>query len=124
VTDLDALLGPTLVAAIEQLVDERVARAVAEQNRYVGVLPPWLTVPQAAEMLGCSPEAVRQRIRRGRLATRRQGRRVYVARTSVVELDETVLNSRPRRNGPGADATARGHGHQEVDPDDGTSLRA
>jgi excisionase family DNA binding protein len=86
-TDLDALLGPTVVAAIEQLVDERVARAVA------GIQAPaptalWLTVPQAADMLGCTPDAVRMRIKRGRLATRRQGRRVYVARKSVVKLDK------------------------------------
>jgi excisionase family DNA binding protein len=87
VTDLDAFLGPRLVAAIEQLVDERVARAVAEL-RVPPPPSPWLTVAQAADLLGCSPDAVRMRIRRGRLAARRQGRRVYVARLSVVELDK------------------------------------
>lgn len=84
---LDALLGPELVTAIEQLVDERVAQAVAEL-RAPPPASPWLTVAQAAELLGCSADAVRMRIRRGRLAARRQGRRVYVARASVVELDK------------------------------------
>jgi len=87
VTDLDALLGLELVAAIEQLVDERVAVAIAEL-RVPAPSAPWLTVPQAAAFLGCSPDAVRMRIKPGRLVTRRQGRRVYVARSSVVELDK------------------------------------
>jgi excisionase family DNA binding protein len=106
--NLDALLGPELVAAIEQLVDERVARAVAALQ--VPHPPtPWLTVPQAAVLLGCTPDAVRMRIRRGRLVTRRQGRRVYVARASVVQLDETSGHlGLTRRNGPGAVRAARG----------------
>jgi hypothetical protein len=87
VTDLDALLGPELVAAIERLVDERVALAVAEL-RAPAPASPWLTVAQAGALLGCSPAAVRMRARRGRLVTSRQGRRVYVARASVVELDK------------------------------------
>jgi excisionase family DNA binding protein len=85
VSDLDAFLGPELGAAIEQFVDERVALVVAELQAPAPASP-WLTVPQVAALLGCSPEAVRMRIRRGRLVTRRQGRRVYVARSSVVEL--------------------------------------
>ena len=48
--NLDALLGPELVAAIEQLVDERVARAVAEL-RAPAPVPAWLTVAQAADLL-------------------------------------------------------------------------
>jgi hypothetical protein len=84
---LDALLGPDLVAAIEQLVDERVARAMA-QLRVPPPPSPWLTVAQAADLLGCSPAAVRMRINRGRLVVRRHGRRLYVSRRSVVELDK------------------------------------
>jgi excisionase family DNA binding protein len=108
VSDLDALLGPNLVAAIEQLVDERVAQAI--NGLQAPAHPsPWLTVTQAADLLGCSPEAVRMRARRGRLVTRRQGRRVYVARASVVQLDETVLHSRTVGvNGLGTAGTARG----------------
>jgi len=87
VNHLATLLGPELVAAIEQLIDERVTRALAEHH-CPAPPPPWLTVPQAAALLGCSPDAVRMRIKRGRLVARRQGRRVYVARRSVVELDK------------------------------------
>jgi excisionase family DNA binding protein len=85
VTDLDALFGPDLVAAIEQLVDERVAQAINGLQAPAPLFP-WLTVTEAADLLSCSPAAVRMRIKRGRLVARRQGRRVYVARESVVEL--------------------------------------
>lgn len=47
----------------------------------------WLTLREAAELLGCSPDAVRMRAARGRLHTRRQGRRVYVSAASVRQLD-------------------------------------
>ena len=67
-------------------MDERVAEALAQREPRPAASP-WLTVEQAADLLGCSPDAVRMRIKRGRLATRRQGRRVYVSRRSVVELD-------------------------------------
>jgi excisionase family DNA binding protein len=38
---------------------------------------------EAAERLGCTPDAVRMRVKRGRLDHRRQGRRVYVSAMSV-----------------------------------------
>lgn len=85
-SELATLLGPELVTAIERLVDERVARAVAEL-RTPEPASPWLTVAQTADWLGCSEDAVRMRIRRGRLSAGRQGRRLYVSRASVVELD-------------------------------------
>lgn len=84
-TALSALFAPDVVAAIENLVDRRVAAALAE-------LPAdddgarWLTLDQAAERLGCSADAVRMRIKRGRLQHRRSGRRIYVSRDSVDEL--------------------------------------
>jgi excisionase family DNA binding protein len=86
VSDLGSIFGPTLVAAIERLVDERLAEALA-QREPTPAASPWLTVEQAAVLLGCSQDAVRMRINRGRLQARRQGRRVYVSRRSVVELD-------------------------------------
>jgi excisionase family DNA binding protein len=100
--NLDAFLGPQLVAAIERLVDERVAQAVAGL-RVPEPLSPWLTVRQAAEMLGCSEAAVRMRINRERLEARRQGRRVYVSRASLVALGPVTTHwvpldeQRPRR---------------------------
>ena len=79
-TDLGATFSPDLIAALEQLVDRRVASALA-------ALPadgaPWLTLEQAAVRLDCSTDAVRMRVKRGRLESRRQGRRLYVSRDSV-----------------------------------------
>jgi excisionase family DNA binding protein len=80
--DLGAMFSPDVVTAIEQLVDERVATALASMPEANGVSP-WLTLEQAAERLGCSTDAVRMRAKRGRLKSRRQGRRVYVSRESV-----------------------------------------
>lgn len=81
-TRLDLMFSPDVVSAIEQLVDERVATALASMPTATnGAL--WLTLEQAAERLGCSTDAVRMRAKRGRLNSRRQGRRVYVSRESV-----------------------------------------
>jgi excisionase family DNA binding protein len=44
---------------------------------------PWLTLAEAGERLGCSPDAVRMRARRGRLEHRYQGRRMYVSAEAV-----------------------------------------
>jgi excisionase family DNA binding protein len=79
---LTAVFAPDVLEAIEQLVEERVrvgldARAPAGQDRR------WLTVEQAAERLSCSPDAVRMRVRRGRLEHRRQGRRLYISAASI-----------------------------------------
>lgn len=82
---LAALLAPDALDALEALVAEHVAAELARIDaRDSG--PRWLTVEQAAERLACSPAAVRMRASRGRLATRRQGRRVYVSAVSVEEL--------------------------------------
>jgi excisionase family DNA binding protein len=86
--ELDGVFAPEVVAAIERLVDERVAAALAGAARPASSSPRWLTVAAAAERLGCSPDAVRMRVRRGRLEARRQGRRVYVSAASVDRLGE------------------------------------
>lgn len=82
---LELLLSPAIVDAIEQLVEQRVreeleARAAAASTRT------WLTLEEAGEQLGCSPDAVRMRVKRGRLDSKRQGRRVYVSAASVERL--------------------------------------
>lgn len=68
---------------IEALVEARVQQALAgrEQPRRV-----WLTLAEAADRLGCTPDAVRMRINRGRLDSRRHGRRVYVSAASIDRL--------------------------------------
>jgi excisionase family DNA binding protein len=85
---LEQALAPELVAALERLVDERVAAAVAELEvaSYGGRR--WLTLSEAGERLGCSPDAVRMRVKRGRLEARRQGSRVYVSAASVDTLGQ------------------------------------
>ena len=47
---------------------------------------PWLTLDQEADRLACSVDAVRMRVKRGRLEARHHGRRVYVSRSSVDEI--------------------------------------
>ena len=83
---LAAVLAPDVVDALEQLVAERISGELAtlEASRANG--PDWLPLQQAADLLGCSPDAVRMRANRGRLKTRRHGRRLYVSAASVAEL--------------------------------------
>ena len=78
---LAAVLAPELVSALEELVAERVAAELAARAPAKGAR--WLTLEQAADRLGCSADAVRMRVKRGRLEHRRQGRRVYVSAESV-----------------------------------------
>lgn len=82
---LSLLLSPDLLMALEELVDER-ARAVLAATFPVGDAPRWLTVEQTAKRLSCTPDAVRMRVKRGRLEHRRQGRRIYVSAESVDRL--------------------------------------
>jgi hypothetical protein len=83
---LAAVLSPDLVDALGELVAERVASELARLEATRDNGPRWLTLEQAAARLDCTPAAVRMRARRGRLDTRRHGRRVYVAAASVDEL--------------------------------------
>jgi hypothetical protein len=83
---LAAVLAPDLLDALDALVAERVAAELARLDVHRDSGPRWLTVEQAAQRLGCSPAAVRMRASRGRLTTRHQGRRVYVAAASVDDL--------------------------------------
>jgi excisionase family DNA binding protein len=67
----------------EALVQSRVEEALATREQRGRV---WLTLAEAAERLGCTPDAVRMRINRGRLEHRRHGRRLYVSSSSVDQL--------------------------------------
>jgi excisionase family DNA binding protein len=79
---LSLVLSAELLDAMEEVVAERV-RAELTARSPIGDSPKWLTVDQAAERLSCSSDAVRMRVKRGRLEHRRQGRRVYVSAESV-----------------------------------------
>jgi excisionase family DNA binding protein len=79
-TELREALRPL----VRQLVDEELASRLDELDRENG--PRWLTLKQAAQRLSCSPDAVRMRVRRGRLEHRYQGRRLYVSADAVDRL--------------------------------------
>jgi excisionase family DNA binding protein len=89
---LGAVLASDLIAALEELVDERVEERLAEHgNGAPDRGPRWLTLTQAAERLGCSPDAIRMRAKRGRLEVRRHGARVYVSAASVDTLGQGAV---------------------------------
>src|SRR4051794_6333568 len=85
---LEHALAPEVVTAIQALIDERAGeiaeRHVARLGLAIG--KPWLTVAEAAAALGCSEVAVRARHKRGRLQGRYQGRRLYIAHQSILDL--------------------------------------
>jgi excisionase family DNA binding protein len=86
VTDLRALFAPDLVAAIEQLVDQRVAEALANERKDGGPSKRWLSVGETAAYLGCSTKAVYARIDRERIPTnavKRSGRSVLIDRHAL-----------------------------------------
>jgi excisionase family DNA binding protein len=84
------LLGPELLAAIEELVDERVEAALAEREAEHDP-PPVLTLKEAAEYLRVSERLVQRLIAHGGLRVTRLGRRVLVRRA---DLDEYLQRSR------------------------------
>lgn len=89
-TALDRELARALVTAIRNDPELRaelqglLADSTTAQPEPAG--RKWLTVAEAAERLACTPDAVRMRCSRGRLEHRRQGRRLYVAASSVDQL--------------------------------------
>ena len=64
---------------LDALVQARVFEALAER----GGDRKWYTTAEAGERLGCSADAVRMRVKRGRLVGEYQGRRLYVSAASV-----------------------------------------
>ena len=79
---------PEQYEAIEALIQERVEQALMGRRRPQERR--WLTLGEAAERLGCTTDAVRMRIHRGRLDHRRHGRRLYVSAASVDRLGPAV----------------------------------
>jgi excisionase family DNA binding protein len=84
----ELVAGSALLEALRplvaELVEEELDRRLELEQR--DTAPQWLTLEQAAARLGCSPDAVRMRARRGRLAYRHHGRRFYVSAESVDRL--------------------------------------
>jgi excisionase family DNA binding protein len=81
---LDPVLHAARSARLgEELVDRRVERRLAELGR-----DDWLPIPEVARLLGCSPAAARERIRRGTLPASRLSRHLYVKRSDINEALE------------------------------------
>jgi excisionase family DNA binding protein len=81
---MELAVHPRFEALVQERVEQTLmARGNVQERR-------WLTLREAAERLGCTPDAVRMRISRGRLDHRRQGRRLYVSAASVDRLGPTV----------------------------------
>jgi excisionase family DNA binding protein len=80
VTPVEAALAEFIRAIVREELDLRLANVTAGPERA------WLTVGEAAEQLACSTDAVRMRVRRGRLKGRKQGRRLYVSADSIQRL--------------------------------------
>jgi Helix-turn-helix domain len=76
---LREVLRPLVVEVVREEVVGLAEERLADQKR-------WLTLAEAAKRLGCSPDAVRMRARRGRLEHRYQGRRLYVSAASIDRL--------------------------------------
>ena len=80
------VLAPDVICMLEELITETV-RAEIEALTPSDNGRKWFTVPEAALRLGCSEDAVRMRVARGRLKpNRRQGRRLYIAASAIDDL--------------------------------------
>jgi excisionase family DNA binding protein len=77
---LGRIVGPDTLELLAVFVTEQIEEVLRRPER------PWLTLDEAAERLGCSRDAVRMRVKRGRLEARHQGRRVYISADSVERL--------------------------------------
>ncbi len=70
---LEALVGPNLAGAILDALREELAAELVDRPANGSHEPRWLTLEQAGERLGCSADAVRMRVKRGRLVSAGRG---------------------------------------------------
>ncbi len=83
----DRGLPPSGSGGLDALVAEVARRVVREELRRHAPEWEWLTVEQAAALLGCTSKAVYSKIDRGVLRAHRFDGRVYLSRR---ELDEAI----------------------------------
>lgn len=82
-----AALSPELVAALEELVDERVSERLGAQDANGnGSASPWLSLDEAADYLRVSPRTLERQLARGRVRSTAIGRRRLVHRDDLDEL--------------------------------------
>jgi excisionase family DNA binding protein len=75
------------VSALEAHVRELARQVVRDELARHAPAWEWLTIPQAAELLGCSEKAIRGKLARGVLEAHRLDGRLYLSRR---ELDEAI----------------------------------
>ena len=80
-SDLHDILGPGLISALEELVDRRVAAALAGLEN--GSEPAWLTIEEAAARVRVSERTVERAIQKGRIRTSTIGRRRVIHRDDL-----------------------------------------
>jgi Helix-turn-helix domain len=84
---LAQVFSTDVVGAIERLIVERV-RGVLDADKRFG----WVTLDQAAQLLGTTADALRKRIERGSLPARKFEGRWYI---EVAVLDRLIRESQP-----------------------------
>jgi excisionase family DNA binding protein len=89
-SDLDRILGPDLVAALETLISERVEAALAQRNGQPSP-PAWMSIADAAGYLGVSPRTVTRLLEQSRIRSASIGRR------RLLHRDDLDLYLRERR---------------------------
>jgi len=80
---LEHVFSRDVIRELEQLVDERVEQRLAQHG-----MSEWLTLADAAELLGCTPAALRQRVARGVIPASEMSRRLYLKRSDINEALE------------------------------------
>lgn len=78
-------LRPEVERLVDERVDERLSAAAAQAHARTA--DPWMTTERAANYLCLSPEALRARVRRGRVPAHRDGDRWLFHRD---ELDALI----------------------------------
>jgi excisionase family DNA binding protein len=106
---LERHFAPEVLAALDAYVQELVEERLAEAEPHDDGRR-WYRLEEAADLLGCSYDAIRMRVARGRLTTRRQGRTVYVSGDSLrsLRVRMTPIQTSGRRAAVTADALATG----------------
>jgi len=88
---VELLSAEALAVEWRSIVAEREAKRRSEEARKRLAHPPddgddWLTPRQAAELLGCSQQAVRNQVHSGRMPGIQRGRRIWLRRRDVEQV--------------------------------------